>query len=134
MKLRGVIIRLSPFGTGAIFHKPTGKAFLFTKDRVISKDKKVAVGQEVEFTLKESRIPGQPRTAANIAPKKIFHGVIRYLDPVDRGITSLVGEIISGDNVYLFKFKQEDRLELKMNTRFYINKKGVAILLKKKTA
>lgn len=130
MKLQGVICRLSPFGTGAIFHQPTGKAFMFKKDRVTGDLSKISVGREVEFTLKKSRLPRNPKSADNIVPTDVLQGKISYLDPTDKNLTTLIGEIYTGYESYLFSFTKDDKLKKGMAVRFRVNEKGMAIVLK----
>ena len=56
-------------------------------------------------------------------------GIVNYLDPTDKGLSSLVGEIYAGGQVYLFHFIPEKmRLSMGDKVEFELDEKGIALL------
>lgn len=58
-------------------------------------------------------------------------GVINYLDPVDKSLSRLVGEIYSGDDIYLFIFTPDTILKMGDEVEFELDANGVAISVQK---
>ncbi len=116
------MIRLSPLGIGSIFHAPTKKGFLFKKGKKLE----IQIGQEVGFKLKKGRFPGAPRTAMDVVPTDIFHGQVIYLDPTDKSLSVLIGEIICNEKTYLFSFGLTTDVKIGMWARFRVKKGGMA--------
>ncbi|MDO8756758.1 MAG: hypothetical protein Q7J64_01990 [Elusimicrobiota bacterium] len=69
-ELEGVILRMTPFGTGSVFHVQSGKAFMFRAEGLTKSATKKSFlalrGKTVLFQLKNSKRAGQPRTAVSV--------------------------------------------------------------------
>ncbi len=55
-------------------------------------------------------------------------GVIAYLDPIDKGLSKLIGEIYSDGRTYLFSFNSGMSLKEGDRVAFHLDDKGIAIL------
>jgi hypothetical protein len=56
-------------------------------------------------------------------------GIINYLDPVEAGLSTLIGEIYSEGGVYLFVFDKEDSLQVGDRVDFSVDPdSGMAML------
>ena len=55
-------------------------------------------------------------------------GIIAYLDPTDKGLSKLIGEIYSDGKAYLFFFTPDMSLKEGDVVKFDLNEMGVAVL------
>lgn len=58
----------------------------------------------------------------------MLNGIIIYLDPVDKGLTKLVGEIYYNGEIYLFFFNSDISLKKGDEVGFDLDEKGIAVL------
>lgn len=61
-------------------------------------------------------------------------GFIAYLDPLDRGLKKLIGEVYSEGHAYMFFFTSDEPLFEGQVVNFEVNNNGIASIGKKSAA